>query len=65
MIWGITFTKEKVRQERKDKNWFTWYPVRLKDGRWCWLEQVRCEYWTSWGNSGYDYYLVEKCQFPT
>lgn len=20
--------------------WFAWYPVRLWDGRWCWLEKI-------------------------
>ena len=41
MIWGKLKKEYYSRMEKKDKtNWFTLFPIRLRDGRWIWLEKV-------------------------
>lgn len=62
MIWGLTnIEREKRRKEKKRLGWFAWYPVRLKDGRWCWLQRVTYSFWGAWGcGSGYDYKIKER-----
>ncbi len=66
MIWGRTYAKSKYDEESKwpeGKNWYAWYPVILSDGRWIWREWIWREYWSSWGDGGYDYY-EDKEQVP-
>lgn len=56
MIWGKTYKQQQEERDRKNANWFAWHPVHLEDGRWCWLERVKRNYWHSYGNSGWEYY---------
>lgn len=55
MIWGKTYIEKGDIKRKKALRWFAWYPVHLKDGRWCWLDYVKYDYWASWGSSGSDY----------
>lgn len=29
-----------IRIKRKKENWFAWFPVKMNDNRFCWLEKV-------------------------
>lgn len=38
---------------KRTTEWFAWHPVKLKDGRWAWLENVkRTTLWTN--TDGYE-----------
>lgn len=54
MIFGRT-TEEK--NKKYDHHlWYAWYPVKLLDGRWAWLQYVtRCWIDVSTYNSAYKY----------
>lgn len=30
-----------LRIKRKEENWFAWYPVKMSDDTFCWLEKVK------------------------
>jgi len=51
MIWGKTYKEQKIHRQTK---WFAWYPVQLKDGRWCWLECV----WRFEHLNSYTYHII-------
>lgn len=41
-------------------NWFAWRPIKLRDGRWIWLEKVY-KYLETWrAGCGYYYELLQK-----
>lgn len=42
MIFGRTYTAVKIG---KTSQWFAWYPVRLANGQWAWLQKLRCKKW--------------------
>jgi hypothetical protein len=56
MIWGKLKKEYYSRMEKKDKtNWFAWRPMKLRDGRWIWMERVYA-YWESWRAGGKTYF---------
>ncbi len=56
MIFGKTYTQRK----RSSGFWFAWYPVKLKDGRWVWWQQVERICKGSRDITWYDYELTKK-----
>lgn len=45
MLWGMTAAqKEAIAKGYVAELWFAWHPVKLFDGRWCWLDYV----WRKW-----------------
>ncbi|KKL95033.1 hypothetical protein LCGC14_1858700 [marine sediment metagenome] len=49
MIWGLTHNKRRLKNALKDLWWFAWYPVRLANGQWIWLETVMRRVCCCWG----------------
>lgn len=49
MIWGKTHKELEEQLLLKDMRWFAWHPVRLRDGRWVWLERLN-RYYNTRGN---------------
>jgi hypothetical protein len=39
MTWGET-DEERFKRLTTARLWFAWHPVRLRDGRFAWLEKV-------------------------
>lgn len=52
------------------ESWFAWRPVRLKNGRWVWLERIKVRYsfvespFRARGIWIWDYYPIEQIEFP-
>lgn len=55
MIWGKTDEEQKNIEKAKDARWFAWHPVKLKNGRWVWLERVARTLWGCWDGGYYEY----------
>lgn len=56
MIWGKTYKEVSDTRNKKDANWFAWYPVHLKDGRWCWLTRIKRTMYLWWDGKKKLYY---------
>ncbi len=37
MIWGMRYN------EKRNYIWFAWYPIKLINGQWIWLEKVKAQ----------------------
>jgi hypothetical protein len=56
MIWGKTKAELRIP---KESVWFAWYPVQLKNGKYCWLQYIKKI--TTWSGIFWnDYYELEE-----
>jgi hypothetical protein len=56
MVFG-KLKKEFYSRKPKKFTWFAVVPIRLRDGRWIWLEKV-CKYFETWRCGGIHYYVL-------
>ena len=47
MIFGKTYEEKHaqkqawLRARKKETDWFAWFPVKVYDGRWVWLQTIK------------------------
>lgn len=56
MIFGRV--KVEILEYVGHRQWFAWYPVKLDDGRWLWLEKVWIKEYHHWGGTDKEYFLL-------
>lgn len=49
--------KTKFKKEKREEHWFAWFPVKLRDNRFCWLEIVNRT--PIYANGMFQYYVYE------
>lgn len=51
---------ERIKEAAEYAIWFAWYPVKLEDGRWLWLDYARWHYdYDEWNGR------ITQHRFPT